>query len=164
MLRHLTRMRVGLDMILITVHNRHCPDIEVKSKCYGDVLSLLKSDQEENCQRACKIKVYSHELDIVDTNSFASNSKFNVDFTFGLQYSRDLRSEKLFKTVKKEYLIMSFKSMLGNVGGTMGMFIGFSFIGTSEWFMDTVFSKILTMVKTAFDKYQQDKQGSLREL
>ena len=33
---------------------------------------------------------------------------------------------------------MSFMGLVGNVGGTLGMFIGFSFVGTSEWFMDLV--------------------------
>ena len=45
----------------------------------------------------------------------------------------NLRSLDGFKTIKTEYLIISTLSLIGNVGGTMGMFVGFSFIGTSEW-------------------------------
>ena len=33
---------------------------------------------------------------------------------------------------------MSGISLIGNGGGTMGMFIGFSVIGMSEWIMGTV--------------------------
>ena len=47
--------------------------------------------------------------------------------------SRDQRSETPYKTVHQEYLIMPLVSFAGNVGGTFGMFIGFSFLGTSEW-------------------------------
>ena len=36
------------------------------------------------------------------------------------------------KSIKKEHFTMSLMSLLGNVGGTLGMFIGFSFIGMSE--------------------------------
>ena len=27
-------------------------------------------------------------------------------------------------------------SLIGNVGGTLGMFVSFSFIGATEWFFD----------------------------
>ena len=32
-------------------------------------------------------------------------------------------------TIQKEYLIHDFIGMLGSIGGTLGMFIGFSFLG-----------------------------------
>ena len=47
-----------------------------------------------------------------------------------------VRSYEPFKTIKEEYLIISWMSLLGNVGGTLGMFIGFLFIPTSEWAID----------------------------
>ena len=50
--------------------------------------------------------------------------------------------------VEHEYLIHDFTSMLGSIGGTLGMFIGFSFLGTLSsllsWFqrlMEHIFSK-----------------------
>ena len=46
------------------------------------------------------------------------------------------RSEEPFKIVRKEYLIMSGISLVGNVGGMLGLFIGFSFLGISEWIVD----------------------------
>ena len=42
-----------------------------------------------------------------------------------------------FKTVNVEYLEMTLMSLIGSVGGTLGMFVGFSFMGmleSSEWF------------------------------
>ena len=60
-------------------------------------------------------------------------------FPMGFQYqfaspvgTKDQRSKELFKTVKQEYLVNSFLSLVGNIGGTMGMFIGFSIIGMFE--------------------------------
>ena len=55
-------------------------------------------------------------------------------------------SKKPFKIIKKEYLIMNEMSLVGNVGGTLGMFVGFSFIGTIEWLMD-ILSKFKNHVK-----------------
>ena len=50
--------------------------------------------------------------------------------------TKDIREDSLFKHVRTEYLIMPWTSLIANVGGTLGMFIGFSFIGTSEWMID----------------------------
>ena len=41
-------------------------------------------------------------------------------------------SEIPFKTVKTEYPRTSLMSLVGNVGGTLGMFVGFTFIGITE--------------------------------
>ena len=42
------------------------------------------------------------------------------------------------KSVKKEYYIMSVLSLIGNVGGILGTFIGFSFLGAYEWLMAAI--------------------------
>ena len=48
--------------------------------------------------------------------------------------NRDVRTLQPFKTVKTEYWIVTFMSLMGVVGGTMGMFVGFSIIqSTSEF-------------------------------
>ena len=55
--------------------------------------------------------------------------------TFGFQYrfalplsGKDLRSRELFKVVKTEYLLHNLVSLVGNVGGILGVFVWFSFI------------------------------------
>ena len=45
----------------------------------------------------------------------------------------DLRSAEPFKIVRKEYLTMSGMLLVGNVGGMLGMFVGFSFMGSTAW-------------------------------
>ena len=52
------------------------------------------------------------------------------------------RSKSPYKTVKMEYLINTLVSLIGTVGGTLGMFIGFSFIGTSDWLWSNIKSII----------------------
>ena len=43
------------------------------------------------------------------------------------------KSDHLGKKVFEEYIIMDGMSMIGVVGGTFGLFIGFSFIGIIEY-------------------------------
>ena len=42
----------------------------------------------------------------------------------------------LVKKVQKEHLLMSEMSLIGIVGGTLGLFVGFSFTGSLEWIHD----------------------------
>ena len=41
---------------------------------------------------------------------------------------------------------MSEISLIGNVGGTLGLFVGFSFLGTSEWLIEA-FPRLLRWAK-----------------
>ena len=64
-------------------------------------------------------------------------NSISFEYNFGFPHSTPLvRSYELFKTIKEKYVIISWMSLLGNVGGTLGMFRGFSFITTSEWAID----------------------------
>ena len=66
------------------------------------------------------------------TGKIAANS-FILEYRFQLpKLARDRRSKDPFKTVKREYLIITWISLVGTVGGTLGMFVGFSFLGLSE--------------------------------
>ena len=38
--------------------------------------------------------------------------------------------------VEEEYLVQDFVGMLGSIGGTLGLFIGFSFLGGSSYFLE----------------------------
>ena len=68
--------------------------------------------------------------------------EYNFELEEGLkeadQRLRDYRSKKPYKTVHMEYLLMTGMSLVGNVGGMLGLFIGFSFLGFSEWIMDCI--------------------------
>ena len=74
---------------------------------------------------------------------FGNENKNNHELVIALKFDPSLgsiipwksRALELFKTVKREYYIMSGLSFVGNIGGTLGMFVGFSFIGSAEWFM-----------------------------
>ena len=40
-----------------------------------------------------------------------------------------------YKTVFKEYFVLSWAKLVGNIGGTLGLLIGFSFLGSFEWIL-----------------------------
>ena len=74
------------------------------------------------------------EVDLQRSILFGGPDDFLMDYTFQLPVdTRSLRSDYPFKIVKKEYLIMTWMTLVGNVGGTLGMFIGFSFLNSTEW-------------------------------
>ena len=64
-------------------------------------------------------------------------AQFIVEYSFDPpRDTRDSRTTNPYKTIKKEHFTMSSMSLLGSVGGTLGMFVGFSFIGLSETLMN----------------------------
>ena len=52
------------------------------------------------------------------------------------------RSRVPLKVVKTEYEVFPFISLVGVIGGTLGMFVGISFMGIAELVMSTVSVKL----------------------
>ena len=121
-----------------------CPT-KLQRDCFDRILRGLKSDQEKYCKKLCNVKefdfeepLWMHSTRICKESGFSEQDGYVFDYSFKQPtHSLQLRSEKLMKTVKEEYLVISGMSLAGNIGGTLGMFIGFSFIGTSEWIVDS---------------------------
>ena len=60
------------------------------------------------------------------------------DFGFYYQFvlpraNKDIRSLHPIKLVKREYWLLPGISLVGIIGGTLGMFVGFSFKGAFDW-------------------------------
>ena len=71
----------------------------------------------EKCKKPCIITQY------LETYKWIGNYIYSEDYKFSLLY----RLSKNETIVFEEYLIYDFISMIGSVGGTLGLFIGFSF-------------------------------------
>ena len=116
-----------------------CQDSDL-IQCYLNVLQKLKSDQEQHCKEACHAKEFKAEVEYWNQNGFngfntgINGSRLNVQFKLPIA-TKVMRSSQPLKTMKKEYFVLSWMSLFGNVGGTLGMFIGFSFLTSTEWIM-----------------------------
>ena len=101
-------------------------------------MGKLKETQEKYCKKLCHAKEFKTQLK-------SENLLFEAleGHTLWLEFrsphaSLDVRTTRPVKFVMKEYFIVNAMSLVGNIGGTLGMFIGFSFIATSEWFLHTL--------------------------
>ena len=64
-------------------------------------------------------------------NGFAFDYKFSV-----VESSRGQRTNEPTKQLHKEYYLVTKMGLVANIGGTMGLFIGFSFSGSLIWIID----------------------------
>ena len=72
----------------------------------------------QNCLKSCVIEEYQGRIDYEDLRTL-DTSVFRLIFRYALPYK---------VLITQEYLIYDFIGMVGSVGGTLGMFVGFSFI------------------------------------
>ena len=86
-------------------------------------------------------------------SDFFSEPTFCFKYKFGVtqQYSSDPLYKEQRKTVKTENAVTSMKTLVGSIGGTLGMFVGYSLIGTIEW---------LTSICANFKMRWTQKSGS----
>ena len=94
----------------------------------------LKVAKSEICPRLCDTMDYSGEETSGNLSTYGNNA------AFGFQYSFPVTKAI---TVHKEYVIYDAISMIGSVGGTLGMFIGFSFTG--------LIPSIMKLLQNVFD-------------
>ena len=74
-----------------------------------------------NCAKPCSIIQYTRKLDYWDSWEREPNDSI---FILYIRFAPPLTTK-----VYKEYLIYDIFGMIGSVGGTLGIFIGFSFSG-----------------------------------
>ena len=113
----------------------------LEQSCYRKLIDELET--EEQCKKPCNIREFKVLQQNLGSNLESdepwlspSDRVVRIELGLGLPLNTmDVRSvkNKKLKTVKTEHLIMSWMSLVGNVGGTLGLFVGFSFITTSEW-------------------------------
>ena len=104
-----------------------------------DVLLVLKNDQQEQCKKSCHVKEFILPGNTENNGGPVDEGGSFLKLSLALESpkgTKNIREDGLFKHVMTEYLIMPWTSLIANVGGTLGMFIGFSLIGTSEWMID----------------------------
>ena len=98
-------------------------------------------DQEEHCKSPCTIKEYKLEQ-IIDHPGHGNSILANFKFMLPAITRRHMTKKLLKKTIKTEHYVITELALLGNVGGILGIFVGLSFMGVSDWTI-TGFEKIL---------------------
>ena len=153
------------------------------SSCYEQVVAYLEKDQERHCLKSCRVEEFEvvREPDLFCRRNgiqkchgsylrTALNNTFDLTgsdpfYTIALGYEFGLLSKHTwqeryahyFKTVRREYLLNNLISLIGTVGGTLGMFVGFSFIGTSDWLTGKHNGKIiLANIKSSYEKCRKN--------
>ena len=118
--------------------------------CYRYVIGELLKDQEEHCKSPCTIKEYKiettrsqNDMEKVIPNQLKAQFKYSLPAT---TFKKHMTNKLLNKTIKTETYLITGLALLGNVGGILGIFVGFSFMGVSDWIM-TGFGKIWNRYK-----------------
>ena len=113
-------------------------DNDVDYYCFDKILSDMKKEtlKSNYCKKICNATEFKTIPDLerpLDGPGSGSDA-IVISVKFGFPDSSiDVRPSEPFKTIKTEYLVVSWMSLLGNVGGTLGIFVGFSMTGASEW-------------------------------
>ena len=118
--------------------------------CFNNLISTLEEDQDKFCKKSCIVK----EFGITKTSTVPLHLRKRGQTVFGYQFeapkaTRNQLSKEPFKNVKREVWAVTFASLVGNVGGTLGMLIGFSFFMGFEklgGFVETFLSSMKTHV------------------
>ena len=80
-----------------------------------------------SCPNSCKQYEYQGKMKSLD--GYYNNSKATgLDYLYLSGYIE----------VHKEYLVYELDDVIGSIGGTLGLFIGFSFLGLLKYFFETI--------------------------
>ena len=89
---------------------------------------MVQSSSTDRVLKYCNIKEYTvveKEL-IPPSKGWGYVGRIRLEFEFMVPRETTYWSDKFVKTYRQEYLIMSTIGLIGTVGGTLGLFVGFS--------------------------------------
>ena len=116
---------------LAKIFNMEAPQCETTDEDDNALLNMYYGGflHKYKCPKPCSILEYSGKLDYWEPKNDAGNPNNTFILYLRFQYPEVTR-------VYEEYLIYDFHGMLGSIGGTLGMFVGFSFSGIFESFIN----------------------------
>ena len=124
-----------LEESLIEEDFSNCPRKCSSISTISNILPLCKTDEEFRCAHEIAKRVKGNQTNCLQpcskTNFKLHRSLYNEETPDGKRniiFLYQIPDQNM--VVEQEYLIHDFTSMLGSIGGTLGMFIGFSFLGT----------------------------------
>ena len=134
-----------------------CQDFDCRV-IMSDILSQQKQDLNQRCMKSCHVKEFKFAEKTITTHRLEKEDAFVMEIRFDVPASTNSRRiQEPFKIVKNEYLRIDFISLVGVVGGTLGLFAGFSFLGVGEGMVDTFLGKKFAFLKTFCSKLKEEK-------
>ena len=115
----------------------HLPicDTEVEDQCYKRAKQdAIEEMQRSNLHKPCTKLQYKYDSIVWKISPHDNQAKFEVKFLSPARVK-----------VKEEYLIYNLVSMISAIGGTMGLFIGFSFTQVSSFLLEYLELGIIKM-------------------
>ena len=103
--------------------------------------NLYSRTKYDTCPRQCTIQEYSGRIDYLKEKKEPSCEEGkNSTLTFSVRFA-----SPYMMTFSEEYLIYNVLGMVGSVGGTLGLFLGFSFYDTIVKLTTLIRKNILTI-------------------
>ena len=93
------------------------------TKCY------FSENTSNNCLDPCNIEIYTENSQIIERMSDKRNMTLIIKY------------ESMAIKVSEEYLVYDFANFIGTLGGSLGLFIGFSYTGLIGIIIDILFEK-----------------------
>ena len=119
----------------------HCPKKCFSISTYGNATPICETVEEFACSHeiTTKLKKQSKCLPVCIRTDYemtyeyqedvdTPNAKRNITIAYAMASSK--------MKVDEEYLVQDFVGMLGSIGGTLGLFVGFSFTGGVSFILD----------------------------
>ena len=121
-------------------------------------------DQQKYCKKSCKITEYTISKTFQPSHSGMPLGKVVFRYQFATPKATKNHMSKIpFKEVKQEYWVVSIPTLIGNLGGVLGLFSGFSFLTCFESLMIVVMENIWRRIKPeATDKVKSECQNTIQ--
>ena len=104
-------------------------------KCNVGYFARESGMMNSNCQVQCQIKEYTAQVSENGVGLFKNDGSKRRASVMLVHTSES-------RTVTKEYLIYNTAGMVGNIGGSLGLFLGCSFLGVFSDFLDFLRNKL----------------------
>ena len=111
------------------LHNIKAQQCETTNEEFDSFLNIYNGYVNKyKCPKPCSILEYSGKLDYW-ANKYDQQSNNTIIIYLRFQIPEVI-------TIYEEYLIYDFNGMLGSIGGTLGLFVGFSFSSIIQLFIN----------------------------
>lgn len=109
----------------------------ITQECFDSLLMKIESNHAKYCPKLCIVKEFKANLaGIITTPKQFGPGTHVIRYRFKeILSTKDLNSNKLHKIVYIEYKIIDLISLIGTLGGTLSMFVGFSFLDAYEFIL-----------------------------